>query len=72
MSDLPSIHREVMKPAFPKTGTLFPEKCAIARACTGTHASKSTGAIYHTCKIIFHFLIYYNIFPVRTAFPNLE
>ena len=31
---------------------LFPEMCAITRACTGTHTSKFTCAIYRTHKII--------------------
>ena len=32
--------------------TLFPEVSAIVHACSGTHASKSTYAIYCTCKLI--------------------
>lgn len=31
---------------------MFPEMHAIKHACTGTHASKFTCAIYRTCKII--------------------
>ena len=32
--------------------TLFLERCAIACACAGTHTSKFTWVIYHTCEII--------------------
>ena len=41
---------------FPKTHILFPEMCAITRACAGTHPSKFTCAIYCTCKIIVYSL----------------
>ena len=39
---------------------LFPEMCAIARACAGTHVSKFTCAIYRTRKII--------VLPLREKF----
>lgn len=44
---------------------LFPERCAIARACTGIHASNFMCAIYCMCKVIvfsflFSFFFWFN------------
>ena len=42
--------------------TLFPWTRAIACACTSTHASKFTCAIYHTREIIFSLFLLLYIF----------
>ena len=40
---------------------MFPKMHAIAQAHTGIHASKFTGVIYCTCKIIAFSLLFYYI-----------
>ena len=50
--------------------SLFHEMHAIACAHTGMHASLRVQFI-KCAKSYFHFLLYYNIFPIRRMFPNV-
>ena len=47
---------------------MFPKMHAITQAHTGIHASKFTGVIYRTCKIIAFSLLFYYCISCREGF----